>query len=289
LRHHYIPQFYLRPWLGADHKLQEFRRGYGGKVQTGRYGPGSTGYVDDLYALPGVSDKTRHKIESMFMAPVDNSAALARDLLLQGLIPTGELRPVWARFLLSLLMRSPEQIRTFKSKIVGDWQNPSVALQARYQAERKPNWPATFEQMMLTVEPELAERTGILMATHLMQNEKVLTLFMSAMWNVLDVSQHTDMRFMTSDHPVIMTNGLGREDGHFALAISPTHLFAGFMNQEIMKAIKGLHPDVIVDDVNKLVIGQGRKYVYALDKGPLELVRAGMATLDYMTFFPEES
>jgi len=156
--------------------------------------------VDDLYALPGVSDKTRHKIESMFMAPVDNSAALARDLLLQGLIPTGELRPVWARFLLSLLMRSPEQIRTFKSKIVGDWQNPSVALQARYQAERKPNWPATFEQMMLTVEPELAERTGILMATHLMQNEKVLTLFMSAMWNVLDVSQHTDMRFM-STHP----------------------------------------------------------------------------------------
>jgi len=61
------------------------------------------------------------------------------------------------------------------------------------------------------------------------------------------------------------------------------------MNQEIMNVIKGLHPDVIVEDVNKLVIGQGRKYVYALDKGPLELVRAGMSTLDYMTFFPEES
>jgi len=45
---------------------------------------------------------------------------------------------------------------------------------------------------------------------------------------VLDVSQDTDRRFMTSDHPVIMTNGLGREDGHFALAISPTHLFGGF-------------------------------------------------------------
>ena len=53
---------------------------------------------------------------------------------------------------------------------------------------------------MLTVEPGLAERTGILMATRMMQNEKVLTLFMSAMWNVLDVSQHTDMRFM-STHP----------------------------------------------------------------------------------------
>ncbi len=158
----------------------------------------------------------------------------------------------------------------------------------RYQAERKPNWPETFKEMMLGVDPALAERTAILTATRMMQNEKVLTMFMSAMWNVLDVSPNTDKRFMTSDHPVIMTSGLGRDDGHFALALSPTHLFAGFMNQQIRTAIQNLHPNVIVDTVNNLMIGQGRKYVYGLDNGPLEQVRASMGTLDYMTFFPEE-
>lgn len=202
MKHHYIPQFYLRPWLGIDHKLQEFRRGHGNRVQSGRYGTKSTGYVEDLYALPGVSEDTRHKIENMFMMPVDTSAMRARNLLLQGTIPTDELRPAWARFLLSLLLRSPEQIAAFKTRVAADWRKPDTAMQARYEKARKPHWPETFEEMMRSVDPALAERTAVLMATRMIQRETVIKLFMSALWWVFDISEFDDLTFMTSDHPV---------------------------------------------------------------------------------------
>lgn len=286
--HHYIPQFYLRPWLGADHKLQEFRRGYGNKVQSRRYGTKPTGYVEDLYALPGVSEDTRHNIETLFMAPVDTSATRARDLLLQGIIPTDELRPIWARFLLSLLLRSPEQIAAFKKNVADGWNKPDAAMLARYEKERKPHWPKTFDEVMRSVDPALAERTAVLMATRMMQRETVIQLFMSAMWWVLDVSEFADLTFMTSDHPVIMTDGLGRDDGHFAIPIGPKHLFIGCMNQNIRASIQSLPPREIVRIVNERVIGQGRKCVYAVDNANLDLVREKMGTMDYMAFLPEE-
>jgi hypothetical protein len=47
-------------------------------------------------------------------------------------------------------------------------------------------------------------------------------------------------RLMTSDHPILMTNGLGGPDGHFALPISPIKLFLGFMNKEISEHIRKL-------------------------------------------------
>lgn len=37
MKHHYIPQFYLRPWLGEDHKLEEFgREPYTGQIRSRR-------------------------------------------------------------------------------------------------------------------------------------------------------------------------------------------------------------------------------------------------------------
>ncbi len=288
MRHHYIPQFYLRQWLGADFKLQEFRRGYEGRIQTGRYGTLSTGYVDDLYALAGVSDRLKHEIERLFMGPVDTAATIARDLLLQGEIPQGEMRACWARFLLSLLTRTPEQIAAFKAKVAADWKKPQPEMRERYLQVRRPEWPEDFEEMMLSLDPALAERTAIILATKMMQNQKTLQLLMSAMWWVLDISQLSNQTFMTSDHPLIMTNGLGRDDGHFALPIGPRHLFIGFMNHDISHSVRGLKAERIVNEVNKLVIGQGRKYVYASDATELDNVRTGMGKLYYMTLLSED-
>jgi len=37
----YIPQFYQRPWLGRDHKLEEFgREPYSGQIKRQMYRPG---------------------------------------------------------------------------------------------------------------------------------------------------------------------------------------------------------------------------------------------------------
>lgn len=79
------------------------------------------------------------------MGAVDKKAADARNQLLQSNIPTDpELRHAWARFLLSLIIRTPEEIRAFKIKVIRDMDVPDPAFQARYDQVRKENWPATL-------------------------------------------------------------------------------------------------------------------------------------------------
>ncbi len=153
-RHHYIPQFYLRPWLGTDDKLEEFGRlPHSGQIRSRRRGTKSTGYEYDLYTIAGATEDTKQNIERTFMGTVDGSAAAARDLLLSGVFPTGELRHAWARFLMSIAMRTPDEIKEFKRRYATDWLKPDANFQARYEAVRKPGWPATLEEYTQQEDP----------------------------------------------------------------------------------------------------------------------------------------
>ncbi|WP_280139972.1 DUF4238 domain-containing protein [Rhizobium sp. Leaf391] len=288
-----MPQFYLKPWLGADNKLTEYRRlkfphEQFPRLEIKRRGTGETGYAENLYIIPGATPETKQNIEKIFMGAVDKKAADARDQLLQSNIPTDpELRHAWARFLLSLIIRTPEEIRAFKVKVIRDMDVPDPAFQARYDQVRKENWPSTLEDYMKLESPKMLERTAIMVATKLIQNENVLRTFMGAMWWVLDTSA-VSRRILTSDHPVIMTNGLGRPDGHFALPLSPTKVFVAFMNAEFGEAVRRIPIGRIVREVNDGVIGGGRRSVYAADEQSTTEVKKRMGKRDYMLPFPRE-
>ncbi|MFF0919434.1 DUF4238 domain-containing protein [Rhizobium leguminosarum] len=172
MKHHYIPQFYLRPWLGEDHKLEEFgREPYSGQIRSRRRGTNSTGYEHDLYTIPGADEQTKHNIERIFMGTVDKTAATARDLLLSGVIPTGELRYAWSRFLMSMAMRTPEEMRKYKENFVKLWMKPVAKYQAEYERLRKEGWPDTLEEYFRLRDPTMAPRQAMVIATDLMQRE----------------------------------------------------------------------------------------------------------------------
>lgn len=287
MKHHYIPQFYLRPWLGADHKLTVFgREPYSGRIRSRRRGTNSTGYEDNLYTIPGATEETKQNIERIFMSTVDTTAARARDMLLNGVIPQGNERHAWARFLMSMAMRGPEEIRAFKRKFAHDWILPDREFEARYQGVRTPGWPPTLIDYINLEGPIAAERRAIIILTDLIQHENVTRLFMSAIWWVLDTSK-VQRPLMTSDHPVVMTNGLGREDGHFAVPIGPRRLFIAFMKADFSKRFRNMPVGKIVRLTNEAVIGQGRKNVYAIDSENIAEVRRIMGKREYMTFIPK--
>ncbi|NSY52048.1 DUF4238 domain-containing protein (plasmid) [Agrobacterium tumefaciens] len=131
----------------------------------------------------------------------------------------------------------------------------------------------------------MIERRAIVLATALMQHENVTRLFMGAMWWILDTSK-VSRRLMTSDHPLIMTNGLGRADGHFAIPISPTLLFMAFMKADFSERFRSIPVGKVVRLVNEAVIWQGRKNVYALDSANLAEVRRQMGKRDYASLIP---
>lgn len=219
------------------------------------------------------------------MGTVDKTAAAARDQLLQGVIPTGDLRHAWARFLMSMAMRTPEEIRRYKENFVKLWKEPVGKYQDKYEEIRKEGWPETLEEYFHITDPNMAPRQAMLLATDLMQRDTVTRTLMGAMWWVLN-TEKIRRPLMTSDHPFVMTNGLLRPDGHFAIPIGPRHLFIAFMRKEFSEDFRRMPAGKIVRLTNEVVIGQGRKYVYGLDGSNVAELRRLMGKRDFMTLLP---
>ncbi|NTJ36385.1 DUF4238 domain-containing protein [Agrobacterium rhizogenes] len=101
--------------MGDDGQLQEFKRGHHNQISTKRVSTKQTGYAIDLYTLPEVTEATKQNVERFFVSFLCDSAVKARDMLLAGEMPThANIRHSWARFLLSLLFRNPEEVAKFK-------------------------------------------------------------------------------------------------------------------------------------------------------------------------------
>jgi hypothetical protein len=119
------------------------------------------------------------------------------------------------------------------------------------------------------------ERSAMFAITTFIEHPRVLRLFLGMHWMIIDTSS-VERRLMTSDRPVMLTQGMLQYAGHYALPISPTRLFLAATTVDFAKQFASLPVGRIVREVNKMVVGQARKYVYAVDGSHLAYVRREM-------------
>lgn len=55
-------------------------------------------------------------------------------------------RSAWSRFIMSLLMRTPQDVVAIKKGVAEEWARHIPGLEARYAAERTLNDPITFDE-----------------------------------------------------------------------------------------------------------------------------------------------
>jgi hypothetical protein len=107
-KHHYLPEFYLSAWCGADGKLERYVN-RNGCIKTRRFTTGQVGYRTDLYRLlsANIPDRTtieRHHFEQLDNAPAPVIARLNRDR--SPTLSEADKEAV-ARFMISLPARNP--------------------------------------------------------------------------------------------------------------------------------------------------------------------------------------
>jgi hypothetical protein len=105
----------------------------------------------------------------------------------------------------------------------------------------------------------------------LINSERVITEIAFMRWTAANLGK-TSYSLLTSDRPVIMTNGLAQADAHIAIPLSPNLLFLATKSDETRKAIASMSDDEIVEMVNHKVSEQAVKYVYGIDDRQLRFV-----------------
>ena len=72
---------------------------------------------------------------------------------------------------------------------------------------------------------------------------------------------------------MLVTNGIGRPDGHIILPISPFHIFVATTNEETENDIRAIwNARAAIRRINHRIACQSRKFVYSTDETQLSFV-----------------
>jgi hypothetical protein len=250
--HHYVPVFYLKRWVGNDGGLCVYIRPRPrDPVKPYRKHPDATGYERDLYAISGADDETAKYLEGCFLNLADSGAAIALDMLETGRMASmdGRQRSAWSRFMMRLLHGTPEAVDRFSDQVKG-------MLSANF---------AQFAD-----DKEHVARTTVASLQTVMDS-KLLGEHLNGMaWEV--VRLESSYSLLTSDRPLLMTNGIGGPGKHLGMPIGPRLLFiAADAPAEVQRLGRQDH-DTLAAVTNDGVVRQARKFVWGLDHTQLRFV-----------------
>lgn len=279
LKHHHLPVFYLKRWAGLDGRLCVFSKPHR-EIIARRKHPEQTGYEPRLYEMKGVPADSAQTIEQHFMQPVDTHAAEALAKLEKDddrIRRDATVRSAWSRFIMSLLMRAPEDIAALKAGTLEEWARRVPDMEAKYAALRGPDDPATIEEFLALFAPDETERFAMSLAPAFMDHPKIGEMINHMRWFLVRPPVDAG-EFLTSDRPVIMTSTLTEENAYILLPIGPQTLFVAVNDFETERRILAADPQRRVEVVNRFVAAHAVRAVYSRDDTKLDYVRQHMGT-----------
>ena len=272
-KHHYIPVFYLKQWARDKGRLCEFSKPHD-RVKPRTTYPEGTGYVRGLNTVEGLPAAETHFLEEVFFQIADDAAARALRILLAP--PPWTFSPIerngWSRFIMCLLVRNSESVQKYKEVAGAIFKDALPGIEAAYAKDRRPNDPETYAEYAQLHGPNPAARTIVRVIQTLADNDELGRRINSMRWIVLS-DMNPKFELLTSDRPMLLTNGIGPPQGHLIMPISPSHVFVATNNLETESHIRAAWESrQAIAQINDRVASQAIKYVYGTDDKQLPFV-----------------
>lgn len=273
-KHHYIPVFYLKQWMGADGRLCEMSRPYK-RVEPRRTAPKGTGYVRDLYTIPGLPPEKAQILETIYLKSVDDWAVRALRILVKEDAEPGEmsdpLKYGWARFVYSMILRNPEYLARATALLAARLEESVEAVRDKYSTLRSADMPESFDEYKVEFMANPANSSPNNSLHRMIQSERVIRTLSAMKWWTINVSK-AKHRLLTSDRPVIMTNGFGRPNAHIAMPMSPHEMFFATADEQTFRNVRRMNANELVLNSNVKVTEQARKLVYGTSDAQIMFV-----------------
>jgi hypothetical protein len=287
-KHHYIPAFYLRQWARPDGFLCEMRK-IRDKLIVSKKTPESTGFQKDLYKIEGVSAEFSQHFERTFMHMVDTQAAAAMRKIPNAPSPfTVKERDAWVRFMLSLLFRNPEAVTAVGQHIKQLWAEALESLRRDYEANKHPDFPATFDEFLAKTDPNAGAIAASNFLQTIMNLEGVANTILGMKWGRIHFFK-SRFSLLTSDRPLDMPFGLQSQRSYIALPISPRVVFTACYDDSALRSMQqGDHSDT-VRRLNHATVEKARQYVWGIDDSAEAFVRKHICTVPDRVIISEEA
>ena len=223
------------------------------------------------------------------MKPLDDAAARALQRIMSGGTSPwdSEERSAWTRYLLSLIFRNPEAVRTIKDHMTEMWDVGIRALEENYASRRRPTDPPTFEEYYARTNPAAAQISATNMLAEIINNDRIGPTIFDMDWSRVDL-RRSNLPLLFSDRPLDRPLGLGDRRAYIALPIAPYALFLASHDPDLSTSIAHGNHTEAVRKMNKTVVSQAREYVWGVDDSQLAFVKRHMGTAPQRPIITEE-
>ncbi|MDX5985585.1 DUF4238 domain-containing protein [Sphingomonas echinoides] len=269
-----MPQFYLKRWAGQDQRLERYTRPTPNKITVRRSFPSETGFEVNLYKSPAEKSKSPQWFETEFLQHLDNHTALVFEKLNASppLNLDEEEHSILSVFVRSMTYRSPEMLAALKNSGAREWQKVVDSIEGIYDTIKSSKDPKTYKDFIESVNAKNIESSVINIFPRLFTSEKVGQVLNNLPKRLIDTPDHTP-EFLISDDPLIRTNGILVENGHFALPISPRRLLVMAWKTKTLDVISQQSPTELVTNVNRWIVESARHFVGARDRSQDRFIR----------------
>jgi hypothetical protein len=183
---------------------------------------------------------------------------------------TTDTRSAWSRFIISLMLRNPEYVARLGAEVVGFFDPTSDELNSKYRKIKRPQDPDTYEEY-ITKNGHPAGLTSAIAMQTIIDSPRMGGYLNQMRWSVVTF-KNPKHALLTSDRPIIMTNGITKSRDHLALPICPLSLFVATNTIESESIIRSIDPRDLMQQINERVASQARRYVYGTDDSQLRFV-----------------
>ncbi|MBY5520536.1 DUF4238 domain-containing protein [Rhizobium leguminosarum] len=275
--HHFVPVFYLENWADPHTgKVTEFKKRYKG-ILPRQTSPKGTGYKKFLYDS---EDGSAVSLEASFMMPADTHAAEAMRVMLTSKVNmqwTQRQRSGWSRFLMSMLLRHPEDVAELAKLVDDDWTNLSQEMQDNYYRDRSPDMPSTAEQWWEQNRSALREKARLKWHRNLIDHGGIGRRLNEMSWSVANLTKSKHL-LLTSDRPVLISGGMADRNVSVIVPLSPNRLFIAVRDENVLAEIRSKSPTQLAADINRWVVANARTFVFGSHARYGEFIQKHFAT-----------
>lgn len=253
--HHYLPRFYLDRWATNAGRLYRYARPRGseGKLHCELKTPAAIGYKRDLYQLPDIADPiASQSIELEVLQQIDDRAATALRHLDCGDALSSPDREAVARFIISLLHRSPTRLAAIRKQMEN---RPDAPFATLYGADRAASLRASANRLLA-------------MLTESKRGAEIISKFAV---HKLDASR-ASRTLLTSDRPITVSALLVARDAFILMPYGPTSLILLTNEAEIVRAFRTQRPNALVTGINQAIVEQSQEIVIAADRDATKMI-----------------